>query len=196
MDIFLIHGAFSTRSSWSVHEKEIEKFGNIHYFEYDIQDEAMESIISRCAIETSNAKDVVLIGHSFGGVIASVLAGSISHSGKACKVITLSSPLGGIKLPTIARFFNPFSTFYSNVSHTSPFFRNLRTHGLAVPTYGIITMAGNMPLINEPNDGVVTISSQLAFVDDHNFNFSPVQMNHFEVLMSSDVTNLITRRLV
>ena len=56
----------------------------------------------------------------------------------------------------------------------------------------IVTTVGQSPWIKEPNDGVVTLQSML-YRDD--FDIIEVPFNHYEVVLSSQVVNIILDKI-
>ena len=60
------------------------------------------------------------------------------------------------------------------------------------PWTNIITTKGNAPWVPQPNDGVVTISSQRARGD---MELIELDCNHYEVVLSDTTVNIIQERL-
>jgi hypothetical protein len=59
------------------------------------------------------------------------------------------------------------------------------------PWTNIVTVKGQSPFIAEPNDGVVTISSQQHHED---MELIKIDYNHYEVMLSDKVVKIIKER--
>lgn len=124
---------------------------------------------------------IPLIGHSLGGVLCADVSLRLPES--ATKVITISSPLGGVKAADLLKWITPNSYFFDNVSTTAPIVRRLAA-GAAVPTLSIIGFRAGLPLVRNANDGVVSQQSQQAFKGAKQLKF---KLNHFEILLDPRV---------
>jgi hypothetical protein len=60
------------------------------------------------------------------------------------------------------------------------------------PWTNVVTVKGQSPFMVEPNDGVVTISSQKHHAD---MELVEVDYNHYEVVLSDEVIKLIKERV-
>ncbi len=56
----------------------------------------------------------------------------------------------------------------------------------------VVTTVGQSPWINEPNDGVVTLKSMRSRQD---FELVEIPLNHYEVVLSDRVVELILDRI-
>lgn len=131
-------------------------------------------------------KPVTLIGHSLGGLIALNLAHRVP--GHVHKIITIASPLGGVGVATVLRWLIPHPLL-ADIHPSSPLVSQIRHRPPPVPTLSLVATAGKSPLLAEPNDGVVTISSQTC-LDGPIYVHVPV--NHFEILLAKDTVDCIT----
>ena len=146
--------------------------------------ESAESIIRRCvqAIE-AEAVPVMLIGHSFGGVLARAVAGRCSQ---VTKLVTLCAPFGGLKHMGFVSLFDG-TPMFRELSAYSSLLLEVRTAPLTIPHLAIVASHG-LPLMQEANDGVVTLASQTAL---RNQPYVEIPLNHFEVLLSPQTVSSI-----
>lgn len=134
----------------------------------------------RAAIQDENVP-VSLIGHSLGGVIAATCA----SLPQVTKLVTLCAPFGGIRQ---ADFFSLFSwepLFHDLRSH-GPVLSSLRRWPIGVPHLAFVGTNG-LPFMFESNDGAITVASQTAL---NGPQYKMLPLNHFEVLLSSEVAEL------
>lgn len=127
---------------------------------------------------------VDLVGHSLGGVKAIALhqAGVTTR-----RIVTLASPLGGSGAASMLTWVFPGSRLYKDVTPHSTVIKGLRAAPISVPVLSIVTTGGGMPVFREPNDGVVTVKSQMALTGP---TYVKVDLNHFEVMLSQSVRDM------
>ncbi len=153
------------------------------YFSYQIQEPVAE-ITARVLTELGTLDaPVSLIGHSLGGIIATLA----SSAPQVDQIATLNAPFGGIRVLDFIGFFR-----------REPFFTDLRSQGAILtaargnvstkPHLGIVGTCG-LPTSSEPNDGVVTVASQTAKSD---IDYHLTDLNHFEVLLSNKVAEQLS----
>ena len=180
--IFYIHGAFSSAIGFT---RIIEKLPDhtAHTPEYTV-DHSLESIILDINAQIVKlGKPVTIVGHSLGGVIAV----AISHINPlVTNVVTMSSPFGGSKAADVMKWFNHHIMFES-ICTTSATLRRIRTSKLQCPVTSIITNKGGNPMFTEPNDGVVTVASQLALAGS---KYVTLSVGHSEVLLTDDAVKI------
>lgn len=179
MHIVYIHGANATPHSFNFIRQRLS-----HHSSTDIVYDAhnpLDEIIDDAEATILSAVDEPyhLVAHSLGGIVAVALSQRSKHMIKS--IATMSTPFGGSEAATAASVLLPFNTFLKNISTRSPTLREIITTGPVVPTLNVITTAGGTMFEHRPNDGVVTVESQLAFVGTSTVE---VQLNHFEVLLS------------
>jgi len=61
------------------------------------------------------------------------------------------------------------------------------------PWTNIVTVKGQSPFMTEPNDGVVSIASQKHHAD---MELLEIDYNHYEVVLSEQVVDIIKKRSV
>lgn len=178
--ICYIHGAWASPRSFAWIKEHLPPHEVI-----DIQYSCSRNVTSTVAdIEKTikNVGPVNIISHSLGGVMAVALAGRCSN---VEKVATMSSPFGGSRAASFLQFITPGS-FMSEIQPHSPLMREARN--ASVVPLCLVTTAGRSASMVEPNDGVVTIKSQMALDAAH---YVKLPVNHFEILLSDETIHHI-----
>lgn len=103
------------------------------------------------------------------------------------RVITISAPLGGSRAATFLRWFSTVSVV-GDITPTSKAIVKLRAP-IPCPVLSIVSVGGHLPTTQEPNDSVVTVSSQSALKDA---KIVHIKANHFEILMHEKTAELIS----
>lgn len=209
--IVYVHGAFASKRSWNYIQKQVN--GKVRnkathaelYFEYDLQEDEAATILAQLvsgiqkSIVSKNPKKIILVGHSFGGVLVVAAARELARdldNSIDLTCITMSAPFNGARIASIVTMFTPSSTFFSNISHNSTFMWNFKSKRLACPTHSFVTTKGRVKWIAGENDGVVTLESQLHFKLDPLQTIVIVDLNHFEILLSDNVAARIVSEVV
>lgn len=208
--VLFIHGALSSPISWNHVKAALTTKYTLnykgYYFTYDIAAETAESVTERLVewakshVHGNLPKKVLLVGHSFGGVLAVQLARELgewleTERSASVEVIALAPPFAGSQLATLLRFLKPGSTFFKNISAYDSYIRNFKQQDLSHRTFVMVTTAGGADWIGADNDGVVTLESQRHFEDDPHVKLTHVDVNHFEILLHPSVPALIAQRL-
>jgi pimeloyl-ACP methyl ester carboxylesterase len=180
--ILYIHGANATPQSFNFIKAQLPKHKStdVVYNAHDPLDDLIE------IAEANMDGPTHIVGHSLGGIIAVALSQRVPD--KVLSVSTLATPFGGSEAATRASILMPFDTFLRNINTRNPTLREIIQIGPRVPTMNVITTAGNNAFESRPNDGVVTIDSQVAFTGNIQYK---VNLNHFEVLLAPATVNLI-----
>jgi pimeloyl-ACP methyl ester carboxylesterase len=179
MQIIYIHGAAASSQSFNWIRTRLSR----HYARFVSYrlDEPIPSVIDR--VFDMIREPSVLIGHSLGGVIAASCAEHVQVG----KLITLCAPFGGIPYAELLAMWSS-DPLFRELRHSSPMLAALRRRPITKPHLAIVGSSG-LPTMTEPNDGVLTVASQTALSTD----FIILPLNHFEVLLSSEVTDLIEK---
>ena len=113
----------------------------------------------------------------------------LRHAGR-WKAVPATSPPGGSKAAASLRFMYPNYQLYKDIAPDGDTIQKVNNIKLKVPVLSIVTTGGKskIPFMAEENDTVVTVSSQTTS-DNPEYYF--VDLNHFEVLMSEEVTKKI-----
>lgn len=128
-----------------------------------------------------------LVGHSLGGVISTLLAAE--HHDRVDGLVTISAPLAGSRAAVGLRWLPGYPKVLHDITPTSPKIELISQLKLDVPTMCIISTGGNLPTSLEPNDSVVTVSSQRALKFGRKIE---VKANHFEILLHERTVKLIS----
>lgn len=185
--VWYVHGANSSPVSFNYITSKLPKHTS-RPFSYG-PEESLDDISQRLveAIQSSKGK-VSLIGHSLGGIVAFLAAFGIKD--KVDKIVTMSTPFGGVKYANTLKMFFPKYLLLKQLHTGSDHIHHVLKHDVIVPTLTLISTSGHVPLIAEPNDGVVEISSQAAL---RNATAQEIELNHFEILLSPDTVKHIRK---
>lgn len=204
--IIYVHGALSTRNSWNyIRQKLSEKLTAVadaekpteEFIKYNLNVETSAEIVTGMVekvlklLEKGIYKKLVMIGHSFGGVLSvattRALAEYLEQQKIKTRLITLSAPFAGSEIAAVLRMFKPGSMFFKNVGDHAEFIKNFKKSVLPYKTHMFITTEGGADWMPQANDGVVTIESQSFFAKDPNAIVQEAKVNHFEILLSDAV---------
>ena len=191
--IVYIHGASATAESFTY----IRQFVRGHFkkeidimLEYESRN-GFENNLEEMKKNLLDKERLFFICHSLGGIYGLYLANHFKE--KTIGGITLSTPYGGSAEADFARYFLPFSQLMKDIGTIDGPLRNSR-HLDAPPNWTqIVTTAGRSPWILSDNDGVVTLKS-MRFRED--FETVDVHLNHYEVVISNRVVEIIIERIV
>lgn len=154
------------------------------FFTYEV-DESVRSCIDRLTVELNHESEpVTLLGHSLGGIIG---RGCSKQCPNVARLVTLCAPFGGLPHAGLLSMFSNVSMF-SELRNYSPLLVDIRSSKIAASHLAIVA-SHSLPMIAEPNDGVITVASQMALP---NQNFRKFSLNHFEVLLSPAVATTIS----
>ena len=186
MNIVYIHGASATSDSFNYIKDKLKSGTSINYDSRNGFENNLKDMLEQLA----DTKDIFFVAHSLGGVYALHIANAISD--QIIGAVTLSTPYGGTLVAEVAQFFLPFSRLMRDIGPSSWAMRQADKIKIQHPWTNIVTVTGHSPFILEPNDGVVSIESQRHHLD---MELVDVNCNHYEVVLSEVVVNLIKERL-
>jgi pimeloyl-ACP methyl ester carboxylesterase len=132
------------------------------------------------------AGELILVGHSLGGVIATLVAADEPE--RITKLVTISSPLNGSRAAAALRWIPGSLAVLGDIIPRGPHVRRCCDLMLTTPTLSIISTGGHLPTSPEPNDSVVAVSSQRALKFGKKVE---VKANHFEVLLHEHTVGAI-----
>jgi pimeloyl-ACP methyl ester carboxylesterase len=186
MNLVYIHGANATSESFNYIKSKLGTGLDINYdsrngFENNLKD--MQLILQ-------DYKDIVFVAHSLGGIYSLHLANAMPDAVKGA--VTLSTPYGGAEVADYAQYFLPFSRLMRDIGPSSWVMKQASKIKIQHPWTNIVTVKGQSAFMHEPNDGVVTIASQRHHVD---MELVEVDYNHYEVVLSDMVVELIQERI-
>ena len=186
MTLVYIHGASATSESFNYIRSKLGAGIDINYDSRN----GFENNLKSMQDQLVDVKDMAFIAHSLGGVYSLHIANAMPEQVKGA--VTLSTPYGGAEVAEFAKFFLPFSRLMRDIGPSSWAMRQEDKIKIQHPWTNIVTVKGQSPFIIEPNDGVVTISSQKHHDD---MELLEVDYNHYEVVLSDQVVELIKERV-
>ena len=182
MQLVYIHGASASSESFNYIRTKIGSGIDINYDSRN----GFENNLADMLSALQDAKDIVFIAHSLGGIYALHIANAIPKQVRGA--ITLSTPYGGAEVADVAKYFLPFSRLMRDIGPNSWVMKQADCIKIQHPWTNVITVKGQSPFIAEANDGVVTIDSQRHHVD---MKLIEVDYNHYEVLQANSVIKII-----
>lgn len=186
MNLVYIHGANATSESFN-HIR--DKIGQGIDINYDSRN-GFENNLKDMLGQLKDVKDIAFVAHSLGGIYALHIANALPEN--VLGAITISTPYGGAKVAEYVQFFLPFSRLMRDIGPSSWVMRQSDKIKIQHPWTNIVTISGQSPFMNEPNDGVVTIESQRHHVD---MELVEVEYNHYEVVLSDKAIDIIKKRI-
>ena len=190
--IVYIHGASATAESFT----HIRQFVKANYkkepdilLEYSSKN-GFDDNLNEMIEKIKDAKRLFFISHSLGGIYSLYLANH--YKDKTVGGVSLSTPYGGSKEADFARYFLPFNRLMRDIGAIrGPLYESRFLN--APPNWtNVVTTAGASPWIHSENDGVVTLES-MRFRED--FELIEVRLNHYEVVISNTVVEIILERI-
>lgn len=183
---FFIHGAWASPASFNYLKDKLEDKYGIAVFGYDCQSQSLEEIITSAkthlSVVTKSSDNVIVVGHSLGGIIAVAL----EKEERVSQVVTIASPLSGIRMNRMLEWFLTYKApVISSITTHSNFLASLHSETYTKPVNILMSTAGFNPMINEPNDGVIPLTSQDTWVP-HTAIISFIHANHFDILQHED----------
>jgi pimeloyl-ACP methyl ester carboxylesterase len=145
--------------------------------------------------EQVNQDDWFIVSHSLGGIYAAHLANYLGDRLKGS--VSLSTPYGGSELSDMLMFVHPFTRLFRDTGTASnPIVEAQRIIQDIRPLNwtAIITSSGRVPYLPGHNDGVVTVSSQMALIEY--MDVIKIDCNHYEIVQSDQALSIIQDRLV
>lgn len=183
-----IHGASATSESFNYLREHIG--GADMALNYDSKNGFKENL-AIMEEELAGIKDIFFVAHSLGGIYALHLANLVPDQVRGA--VTLSTPYGGAESADFAKYFLPFSRLLRDIGPASWPMRHADRIKIQHPWTNIVTVRGSAPWIHGANDGIVTVNSQRHH--DEGMELVEINYNHYEVVLSDQVVNLIKERL-
>lgn len=130
--------------------------------------------------------EVSLVGHSLGGLIAVLLAAECAD--RVNKLVTISTPFAGSKIAHFFRWLPGHPAVLKDIVPHAEKIIMISQLKLQIPTLSIISVSGGLATASEPNDSVVSVSSQKALKFGKKVE---VKANHFEILLNDKTIKLV-----
>lgn len=186
MNLVYIHGASATSDSFNYIRSKIGRGIDINYDSCN----GFENNLNDMLATLNGVDDIFFVAHSLGGIYSLHIANAMPD--QILGAVTISTPYGGAAVADVAKYFLPFSRLMRDIGPSSWAMEQADKIKIQHPWCNVVTVRGQSPFINEPNDGVVTIESQQHHVDMELVN---VDYNHYEVLQADPVIKLIRNRI-
>ena len=186
MTLVYIHGASATSESFNHIRSKLGKGIDINYDSRN----GFENNLNEMLEQLKDVTDMAFVAHSLGGVYAIHLANAIPD--QVIGAVTLSTPYGGAEVAEVVKYFLPFSRLMRDIGPSSWAMKQADKIKIQHPWTNIVTVKGQSPFMHEPNDGVVTISSQRHHAD---MELIEVDYNHYEVVLAEPVIKIIKDRV-
>lgn len=187
--IAYIHGLGSSGKSFNHIIKSLPHH-NHALIEYDSTQSLMNSLKDVESQLLKLPNDTALVGHSLGGLIATILA---STRLETSELVTISSPLAGSKIASILRWIPGYPSVIADITPNSLYISYIRQLELDVPTISLYSTEGHLIPTAAASDGVVSVESQKAL----RFGYKhEIRANHFEVLMHEKTVSLINNHIL
>jgi pimeloyl-ACP methyl ester carboxylesterase len=186
MTLVYIHGASATSESFNYIRSKLGAGIDINYDSRN----GFENNLEDMKAQLKNVKDMAFVAHSLGGIYSLHIANALPENVKGA--VTLSTPYGGAEVADFAQFFLPFSRLMRDIGPSSWAMKQAKKIKIQHPWTNIVTLRGQSPFIPEANDGVVSIASQRYHTD---MELVEVEYNHYEVVLSDHVIDIIKERI-
>lgn len=159
--ILLVHGYLNHSSVWTFQKRKFEKggFGPIYTITLRHPFRSIRTYAEKVKIKAeaiaaeTGRKDLILIGHSMGGLVSSLYATTLAAPGTVTDVITIGSPFVGTPMARIAlgqnaREMEPNSPFLQQLLIAMAKNRQIRFHHIATKTDQLV-IPGQSAVIKE-----------------------------------------------
>jgi pimeloyl-ACP methyl ester carboxylesterase len=187
MTLVYIHGASATGESFNYIRKHIG--GKDIVINYDSRN-GFENNLKIMQEQLAPMNDIFFIGHSLGGIYSLHLANLLPK--QTLGAVTLSTPYGGAEVADYVQYFLPFSRLMRDIGPSSWVMKQANRIKIQHPWTNVVTVKGQSPFMIEPNDGVVTITSQKHHSD---MELIEIEYNHYEVVLNEKVINIIKDKI-
>lgn len=136
-------------------------------------------------------EDVSIIAHSLGGLFAFLVA-SRKNDIKVDRIATLSTPYAGSDHARMLKWVYPSFKILGDLSPRSAVMQEIQKSTMRAKCLALISIKGNLPLINEENDGVVTLASQRKAPTKKQIE---IDSSHFEIVQDEKAINELRKFL-
>lgn len=185
--IAYIHGLNSSPRSFEYLLKVLPEH-NIIRVSYNSHQPLIDSI-NQVVKQLPKTGELSLVGHSLGGLIASLIA---TDYDPVTGLVTISSPLGGSRAAVVMKWLPGHPQVLEDITPSSRHIQLLQMSPPKVPTLSICSTGGHLPTTSEPNDSVVTVASQKALKVGKKVE---IKVNHFEILMHDKTAEHLRKHL-
>lgn len=185
MKVVYIHGATATHNSFAFIQKSLEA-KNYLYIEYPRDKTAFENLDNMKDIILNNETEpMFIVCHSLGGIYALHL---LEQFDNIRGVVSLATPFAGSDIAVWGKIMNPSYKLFNDITPRSEFIRTTRDIDVKIPWTQIVTTTGEVPWMEQPNDGVVTRQSMMARSD---VDYVEISNNHYEIVQCTRAVEVI-----
>ena len=184
--VVFIHGANASKRSFNYIKEHcgIADYTDVSYNSAD----GFAHNLAAMREDLKGKKNFYIVSHSLGGIYSLYLQKEFSVKG----VVSISTPFKGSRTAEWAKMFVPLYKLFHDVGPRSmPIVESIGIN-INCPWLQIVTTTGGVPWHFGENDGVVTLKSMTARKD---VEYEYVSYNHYEVLVSKEVAELVQNRL-
>lgn len=188
MTVVYIHGASASSASFNYLRSQLSE-SNEHAIDYSSRVPFFVNL-QRIVHEIKHFNEIFFIGHSLGGIYALHLANLLPQ--QTVGAVTLSTPYGGSREADIIQFVDPFTALWRDVGPWSCPIQQALAIKPPCPWLNVVSTRGSSPLILGPNDGVVTVASQMAHPK---IKTTIVETTHYEVTQCKESVTIASDAL-
>lgn len=188
MIIIYIHGAGASKDSFNYIREHLSSYKDT-FFEYNTQD-GFKRNLEIMSAKMKRHSNIFFVAHSMGGIYALHLANL--YPNKVLGAVTMGTPYGGVEAADYAKYFFPFYRLIKDIGTTSIPVKSANDIDVLHPWTQIVSTNGTSPWISQPNDGVVTVSSQRHH---QGMEFIEMPLNHYEIVISPKVVKIIENNI-
>lgn len=148
----------------------------------------LRSAIDQVLRQIPKSDEIVLIGHSLGGIISTIIASEIHE--RVHKLVTIATPHGGSTAARLLQWLPGSFNMFSDLTPESATIKKCTSLKLNIPTLNIVSTGGSLPVLAEPNDGIISVYSQKQLKFGKKIE---INANHFEVLQDPRTASAINK---
>jgi len=189
MKVVYIHGATATHNSFAFIQQSINA-KNYLYIEYPRDRTAFENLDNMKDIIINNVSEpMFIVCHSLGGIYALHL---LEQFPNIKGVVSLATPFAGSDIAVWGKVMNPGYKLFNDITPKSEFIRTTKDIDVRIPWTQVVTTTGEVPWMEQPNDGVVTKKSMTARPD---IDYIEIPNNHYEIVQCTRAVEVIKKSL-
>lgn len=189
MKVVYIHGATATHNSFAFIQQSINA-KNYLYIEYPRDRTAFENLDNmKDNIINNVSEPMFIVCHSLGGIYALHL---LEQFPNIKGVVSLATPFAGSDIAVWGKVMNPGYKLFNDITPKSEFIRTTKDIDVQIPWTQVVTTTGEVPWMEQPNDGVVTKKSMTARPD---INYIEIPNNHYEIVQCTRAVEVIKKSL-
>lgn len=189
MNLFFVHGANATPGSFNYLTSKLGLSRDRMAFADYSSNDGFYNNLDQMKSQLIDG-DWFLISHSMGGIYSAHLCEFLGN--RFMGAVSMSTPYGGSELCDVLSLVHPFSRLFRDASTRSRPIKEAQQKIATIsptPWTAIATSSGRVPYLPDHNDGVVTLSSQLAL--EKYMDIIQLDCNHYEIMQDDRMVNII-----